>query len=85
MILWARPMAKLYLQFTLGSIHSSVMRSSLMNNSEGSSWVVRVLGKVANYVVAPGARNQLWAKDVKFGEYYELDGIRGAASELGGG
>lgn len=89
MILWARQMAKLYPQFTLASIHPGVVRTNLMNNATGSSCVVQMLGKVANYVVTPvdqGARNQLWAsvaKDVKSGEYYEPVGIGGNATELG--
>jgi NAD(P)-dependent dehydrogenase (short-subunit alcohol dehydrogenase family) len=88
-VLWARQMAKLYPQFTVASIHPGVVQTNLMNNATGSSCVVRVLGKVANYVVTPvdqGARNQLWAsvaKDVKSGEYYEPVGIGGNASEFG--
>lgn len=88
-ILWTRHMAKLYPHFTLASIHPGVVQTNLMNNAKGSSCIVQVLGKVANYVVTSvdqGARNQLWAsvaKDVKSGEYYEPVGIGGTATELG--
>ena len=89
MILWVRQMAKLYPQFTLASVHPGIVRTNLMNNATGSSFVIRVLGKGANHVVTPvdqGVRNQLWAsvgKDVKSGEYYEPVGIGGTATELG--
>ncbi|KAL3443683.1 short-chain dehydrogenase/reductase [Aspergillus insuetus] len=88
-ILWARHAAKLYPQFTIASIHPGVVRTNLMNNATGSPLIVRILGKVANRVVASveqGVRNQLWAsvaEVVQSGEYYEPVGVGGTATELG--
>lgn len=88
-ILWTRQMAKLYPQLIFASVHPGVVRTNLMNNATGSSMAIRILGKVASYIVTPvdrGARNQLWAsvsKEVKSGEYYEPVGIGGMASRLG--
>jgi NAD(P)-dependent dehydrogenase (short-subunit alcohol dehydrogenase family) len=88
-VLWARHAAKLYPQFTIASIHPGVVRTNLMNNATGSPLIVRILGKVANRVVAPveqGVRNQLWAsvaEGVVSGEYYEPVGVGGMATELG--
>ncbi|KAF2804873.1 retinol dehydrogenase 14 [Mytilinidion resinicola] len=88
-ILWARQMAQRYPQFTVTSIHPGVVRTNLMNNATGSPLVVRLLGKVANWVVTPveqGARNQLWAsvaEGVESGEYYEPVGIGGTATAFG--
>ncbi|KAL3487256.1 short-chain dehydrogenase/reductase [Aspergillus germanicus] len=88
-ILWARHAAKLYSQITIASIHPGVVRTNLMNNATGSPLIVRILGKVANRVVASveqGVRNQLWAsvaEGVVSGEYYEPVGVGGTATELG--
>ncbi|KAL2784290.1 NAD(P)-binding protein [Aspergillus keveii] len=88
-ILWARHAAKIYPQFTIASIHPDVVRTNLMNNATGSPLIVRILGKVANRVVASveqGVRNQLWAsvaEGVQSGEYYEPVGVGGTATEFG--
>ncbi|KAF2874874.1 hypothetical protein BDV95DRAFT_486377 [Massariosphaeria phaeospora] len=86
-ILWARHMATLYPQFTVVSVHPGVVKTNLMNNATGSSLPIRILGKVANYVVTSvevGVRNQLWvsvAEGVVSGEYYEPVGKGGLGSE----
>ncbi|KAL2861632.1 short-chain dehydrogenase/reductase [Aspergillus pseudodeflectus] len=88
-VLWARHAAKLYPHLTIASIHPGAVRTNLMNNATGSPLIVRILGKVANRVVAPveqGVRNQLWAsvaEGVVTGEYYEPVGVGGTATELG--
>ena len=87
-ILWTKHVAKLYPQFTFVAIHPGVVRTNLMNNATGSNCAVRVIGKVANYVVTSverGARNQLWASvalGVKSGMYYEPVGIGGLEAEI---
>lgn len=88
LILWVRQMAKLYSQVTWASVHPGLVRTNLVNNMGGSSFAIRVLGKVANRVVTTvdkGARNQIWAslgKGVISGEYYEPVGIKDCGSEL---
>ncbi|KAL3475707.1 hypothetical protein BJX99DRAFT_229178 [Aspergillus californicus] len=89
MLLWARQAAKLYPQFTVAAIHPGLVRTNLMSSATGSSFLIRVLGKIAGWVVTPvdqGVRNQLWAsvgKEVVSGEYYEPVGISGMASDFG--
>ncbi|KAL4929008.1 short-chain dehydrogenase/reductase [Aspergillus undulatus] len=88
MILWGREAAKRYPGITVASIHPGAVRTNLMNSATGSPCWVRVLGKVAKWVVTPvdkGARNQLWAsvsRDVVSGEYYGPVGVGGMGSDL---
>ncbi|KAL4953684.1 hypothetical protein BDW69DRAFT_205697 [Aspergillus filifer] len=87
-ILWTREAAKHYPNIKINAIHPGAVRTNLMNNATGSAWWVKLLGKLATYLVTPveqGVKNQLWASvssEIKTGWYYEPVGISGSESEL---
>ena len=81
----------LYPTFTMSSVHPGVVKTNLLSGATDAPWAFHAIFRTAHVLglkstVETGVKNQLWAavsKDVKSGEYYELVGVAGRASELG--
>ncbi|KAJ4124498.1 hypothetical protein NW754_000193 [Fusarium falciforme] len=86
-MLWVRQLAKRYPQLTVSAIDPGLVQTELAVKATGISWILRAIIKTMLLTpVEKGVKNQLWAsvsKDVKSGEYYELIGRAGLATDDG--
>lgn len=87
-ILFAKELARRYLQLTAVSVHPGLVNTNLPNKMNKENFLLGIVAKavmpIAGSNAKEGARNQLWAatgRGVESGEYYEPVGVAGKGSK----